>query len=238
MTHDARADQRELARQAREPAREAARQLRETRTGQRADRGRDPDEPDTRSRFQKIALELFTANGYEATSLREIAERVGVTKAALYYHFKTKDDIIGSLVQDRVARLEELVTWAKAQPRTVATRRGALLRYSDMLQEHGGHSLMRFFERNQSSMTQHRAGVVMREQMTRLLDVLSDKKAPLPEQIRLSLAIFALHSAWFTVRDPQTTDDQRRAAALEVAMDLIDRPGAGSNQITGNTTRS
>ena len=38
---------------------------------------------DTRSRVQKVALELFAEQGYEKTSLREIAERLGVTKAAL-----------------------------------------------------------------------------------------------------------------------------------------------------------
>ena len=56
----------------------------------------------TPDRIQDVALELFTEQGYEATSLREIAERLGVTKAALYYHFKTKDDIVTSLVEDRV----------------------------------------------------------------------------------------------------------------------------------------
>jgi AcrR family transcriptional regulator len=40
------------------------------------------------------ALELFNEQGYDKTSLREIAERVGVTKAALYYHFERKEDIL------------------------------------------------------------------------------------------------------------------------------------------------
>ena len=48
-----------------------------------------------------VALKLFTEQGYEATSLREIAEALGVTKAALYYHFRTKDDIVTSLIEDR-----------------------------------------------------------------------------------------------------------------------------------------
>ena len=47
---------------------------------------------DTRARIQQIALELFAEHGYERTSLREIAERLGVTKAALYYHFKSKEE--------------------------------------------------------------------------------------------------------------------------------------------------
>ncbi len=178
--------------------------------------------PGTRTRIQQIALELFTQNGYEATSLREIAERLGVTKAALYYHFRTKDEIIESLVEDRLAKIEELIAWAEAEPRALATRREFLRRYSDLLHEQGHHALMRFFERNQSSMTQHKAGVMMRGRIAQMLDLLSERDAPLTEQIRCSLAIFALHSTWFTVRDPDVTDDQRREAALDVALSLLD----------------
>jgi AcrR family transcriptional regulator len=224
VARQAREHERETARQAREVEREMARQLRESHTGQRGDRGREPGEPDTRSRIQQVALELFTENGYEATSLREIAERLGVTKAALYYHFKTKDDIIESLVHDRLTSLEDLVVWAEAQPRTVATRREALRRYADMLHEQHHHGLMRCFERNQSSMAQLKAGASMREKMMQMQAVLSGQDAPLQDQIRCSLAIFALHSVMF-FRDPQATDEQRREAALEVALELVDRPG-------------
>src|SRR5271156_6797402 len=52
---------------------------------------------DTRAQAQKVALELFAEQGYEKTSLREIAERLGVTKAALYYHFPSKQDILMAL---------------------------------------------------------------------------------------------------------------------------------------------
>src|SRR5579875_3578743 len=47
-----------------------------------------------RERILDVALELFNAQGYDKTSLREIAERLGVTKAALYYHFERKEDIL------------------------------------------------------------------------------------------------------------------------------------------------
>ena len=70
-------------------------------------------------RIQAVALELFTEQGYEETSLREIAERLGVTKAALYYHFKSKDEIVASFVEDRLAPIDELIAWAEiaAAPR-------------------------------------------------------------------------------------------------------------------------
>jgi AcrR family transcriptional regulator len=47
-----------------------------------------------RQEILDVALELFNEQGYEKTSLREIAERLGVTKAALYYHFERKEDIL------------------------------------------------------------------------------------------------------------------------------------------------
>ena len=51
----------------------------------------------TRERILNVALELFGAQGYDGTSLRQIAEQLGVTKAALYYHFESKEDILRAL---------------------------------------------------------------------------------------------------------------------------------------------
>jgi AcrR family transcriptional regulator len=53
--------------------------------------------PSTRERILDVALDLFIENGFDKTSLREIAEQLGVTKAALYYHFASKEDILMAL---------------------------------------------------------------------------------------------------------------------------------------------
>jgi AcrR family transcriptional regulator len=53
--------------------------------------------PDTRERILDVALDLFIEKGYDKSSLREIAEQLGVTKAALYYHFRSKQDILMAL---------------------------------------------------------------------------------------------------------------------------------------------
>jgi AcrR family transcriptional regulator len=45
---------------------------------------------ETRERILDVAQELFTRQGYEKTSLRDIAERLEITKAALYYYFERK----------------------------------------------------------------------------------------------------------------------------------------------------
>lgn len=57
-----------------------------------------PDtERSTRDRILDVALELFTEHGYDKTSLRQIADRLGFSKAALYYHFASKGDILVAL---------------------------------------------------------------------------------------------------------------------------------------------
>ena len=51
----------------------------------------------TRERILDIALELFSTQGYDKTSLREIAQRLGFSKAAIYYHFASKEEILLAL---------------------------------------------------------------------------------------------------------------------------------------------
>jgi AcrR family transcriptional regulator len=49
---------------------------------------------ETRERILDVAQQLFIQQGYDKTSLRDIAERLGITKAALYYYFERKEDIL------------------------------------------------------------------------------------------------------------------------------------------------
>jgi AcrR family transcriptional regulator len=179
--------------------------------------------PGTRSRIQEIALELFTEHGYEATSLREIAERLGVTKAALYYHFKTKEDIVASFMEDRLAAVEEIVAWGRAQPKTDETRREVLIRYSEMLATSGHHRVMRFLERNQTALRGHPKSEKLRHSMLGVVDLLSDPGDPLPVRLKSSLALFAMHATWFLDPDQTAyTDEERARSALQIALELLD----------------
>lgn len=58
---------------------------------------------DTRQQILDVAADLFIEKGYDATSLREISEKIGVTKAALYYHFANKQDILRALAEPAMA---------------------------------------------------------------------------------------------------------------------------------------
>ncbi|MGN9812195.1 TetR/AcrR family transcriptional regulator [Micromonospora sp. BQ11] len=182
----------------------------------------------TRDRIKAVALELFTEQGYEATSLREIAERLNVTKAALYYHFKSKDEIVTSFVEDRLDRMDALIDWARSQPATLDTRRAVIGRYADTMFDSEQPSVMRFFEQNQTALKSLAAGRLMRDRMLQLADVLSRGDDSPAAQLRAALAIFAVHSSWFAVRTPGITDAERRRIALEVADELLAAIGATS----------
>lgn len=53
---------------------------------------------DTRTRILGVALELIAEHGYAGTSTRVMCERLGFTKAALYYHFRAKEELVDDLL--------------------------------------------------------------------------------------------------------------------------------------------
>jgi AcrR family transcriptional regulator len=53
---------------------------------------------DTRRRILDTATELFNERGYARTSIRDIAEHIGMTKGSLYYHFASKDELLYAII--------------------------------------------------------------------------------------------------------------------------------------------
>lgn len=54
---------------------------------------------DTKERIMESALNLFAQNGYPGTSMSDIANRLGITKAALYKHYNSKQEILNCIVE-------------------------------------------------------------------------------------------------------------------------------------------
>lgn len=175
----------------------------------------------TRQRIQEVALELFAEQGYEKTSLREIAERLDVTKAALYYHFKTKEDIIISVFEDSTRPIDELIEWAQGQPRTLETKREVLRRYSEAMA--AGAQLYRFMQENQATMRELSIGETVKKRLFTLVELLRTEEGPLADQVRCVSALFTLHAGMMFLQHVEGDPEETRQAALEVATDLITR---------------
>jgi AcrR family transcriptional regulator len=71
--------------------------------------------PDTRRRLIEIAAGLFTRHSFAGTSLQMIADELGVTKAAVYHHFKTREELLGAVVQPLIDELTSVIETAEAQ---------------------------------------------------------------------------------------------------------------------------
>lgn len=175
----------------------------------------------TRQRIQDVALELFAEQGYEKTSLREIAEHLDVTKAALYYHFKTKEDILVSIFEDLNRPIEELIAWGRDQPRTLETKKEILSRYSEALA--GAAPLFRFMQENQATVRDLSIGVTIKDRVLGLVDLIKDADAPLTDQVRCFSALFTMHAGMLALRDVDGDPEDKRKAALEVAVELVTR---------------
>lgn len=75
-----------------------------------------------KTRIIGAALDLFTEHGISGTSLQMIADAIGVTKAAVYHQFPTKDEIVVAAVEVELASLEAMLDAAEADdqgPRSV-----------------------------------------------------------------------------------------------------------------------
>jgi AcrR family transcriptional regulator len=179
---------------------------------------------DTRARIQKVALELFAEQGYEKTSLREIAERLDVTKAALYYHFKSKEDIVRSLVEDYFGQMDALIAWAKTQPRTPGLRREIISQYVRIVAD--GSDVFRMLHHNQAAVNSLAAGKergeVFRERMTGLIEALTEPGAGMEERLRAAMALGGVSVGWMFFVDQVADRDELRAAVLGIATGLAE----------------
>jgi AcrR family transcriptional regulator len=90
----------------------------------------------TPERILAASRALFAERGYRATSMQTIADQVGITKAALYYHFASKDELLRQLTLPMLDELESALAKAEAagDPETVRWR--AIEGYVDVYLRH------------------------------------------------------------------------------------------------------
>jgi len=90
------------------------------------------------TRILAAALDLFAAHGVSGTSLQMIADAVGVTKAAVYHQFKTKEEIVVAVTDMELAKLEDALEAAEAEQDPLQARKVLLTRVIDTAVERRG----------------------------------------------------------------------------------------------------
>ncbi len=193
----------------------------------------------TRERIQAIALELFAEQGYDKTSLREIAERLGVTKAALYYHFNSKEDIVRSFTEDYRAELDEVIGWGASQPPGPATRARILARYAGIVDRR--LPVIRFMEQNQAALHSLMSDDASRKKLFRaqfmsLFDLLAPPGSALADRVRAAMAVVSVGMCPLLFGHEAASPEELHAAVLGVACELAGADpavAAGQAGVTG-----
>ncbi|BCQ07526.1 TetR family transcriptional regulator [Mycobacterium heckeshornense] len=110
-----------------------------------ASRFRDITRSAAQTRILDAALKLIAENGVSGTSLQMIADEIGVTKAAVYHQFKTKEEIVIALTERELGGLEETLEAAEAEESQPRARELLLDRVIDLaVQRRGAMSTLQF----------------------------------------------------------------------------------------------
>lgn len=160
---------------------------------------------DTKRAIRDAAVRLFVAKGFEETSLREIADAVGITKPSLYYHYASKLELLVAIVNPLLDDLRTLADDVEQRPPDPEARRSVLQTYI-------------------RTMIRHRdAGEMMLRNAVPIINALADQYPVIVDANK------ALRN-WLAGPDPTAVQLLRASAAMEIlAVALI------SNEIVQDT---
>ncbi|ALE06179.1 hypothetical protein AL755_13075 [Arthrobacter sp. ERGS1:01] len=178
---------------------------------------------DTKAEAQRVALALFSAKGYEATSLREIADHLGISKASLYYHFKSKEDIVTSQMTSRGNEAAELLAWTRTQPASPELLERTVLRWVDgtTIDKLRG---IRFINTNPALMRTMKDGPgvgTLRESLSEIAEFLAGDQADPARILLIRMALLSINSAASAAAGTPTSDEDIVEAARSMARALL-----------------
>ena len=168
------------------------------------------------------AVLLFAEHGVNGTSLQMIADAIGVTKAAVYHQFKTKDEIVVAAVEVDLAKLEAVLDAAEAEDSARRARELVLAQVIDLAVE----------RRRLVSAVQHDPVIVrflakhkpFRQLMARLYAVLLGPDASVDARIKAATVSAALGGAVMHPLLFDLDDDTLRTRLLHLSLAILDLP--------------
>jgi len=187
---------------------------------------------DTRDKILQAARDLFVERGVQQTSLRDIAERLGLTKPALYYHFESREALLASLVQPLIDDCEAFVaarTGGGAQDAPTL-----LSEYFDLLYRH--RVLLMLLVRDLSTLGALDLGMRLIALRQRITALLIGSRAPLAERVRATVAIGGLSDC--VVELPDEPMEEKRADAVEAACAALKRARSAARARRAARSRS
>jgi len=187
-----------------------------------------PPHPDakvnTRQRILDVALDLFTEQGYDGTSLRQIAEQLSITKAAIYYYFESKEDILMALHMRLHEFGREALLIIGETPVTLELWEQLLNQILGQMMSQRKIFLMH--ERNQAVLEKlHREDHEAEHEdiQNQFRRVLNDAGVPLRDRVRMAASFGVVFSSLFLAGDAfeSTTEEELGVMLREILHDVL-----------------
>jgi AcrR family transcriptional regulator len=189
----------------------------------------DQADASTRERILDVSLDLFTDQGFDGTSMREIADRLHITKPSIYYHFASKEEILLALH----LRMHEFAKAAlgrlSGQNVTLQAWGSLLDELPDQLAAH--RKLFLMHERNQAALEKlHRKEHDDEHDdiQQRLRQALADPSLSLRDRVRIACSLGAVLGGLLMAGDAFDNVPSAELGSLvkDAVRDLLADPGA------------
>jgi AcrR family transcriptional regulator len=180
---------------------------------------------DTKAAIHRAALDLFSSQGYEKTSLREIAEQVGITKASLYYHYSSKQELLRAIIGTFMDDIRRVLGSIDELPWSPESERELLGAYVDVVISHRstGPTLLRDVAAVLAAFGDDLDALVT--QSRRFQNWLAGPDSTAADRLRAAAAVEAIGAAMSTeIND--LTDPEIRAILLDTATAILARRGS------------
>lgn len=177
---------------------------------------------DTKAEIRATAIRLIAAKGFEQTSMREIGDAVGITKASLYYHYSSKLDILLAIVEPIIYEIDGVVASLAGLPHSDANVRDILDKYLQGLIQHreGGALFVRDTVAIVNAIATHFPSVV---ETTRTLYAWLAGPAPTPDSQLRAVACLEVLGVALTSAElvPTATEDDVAGSLLDAALAVL-----------------
>ena len=139
----------------------------------------------TRSAILNKAADLFSDRGYAETSMSDLAESLGLSKAAIYHHFESKESILKNLVATTIQEMRVLVEEIESLSADKVNPQEVLRRLAELIFIHRRVVSLVLFQLPAEMRTQ---GIERRDYMFRLQKILAGKNSTLESRMRAKAA--------------------------------------------------
>jgi AcrR family transcriptional regulator len=174
-------------------------------------------------RIASLALTRFGDGGFAGTSVADLADALGVSKAAIYYHYRSKDALLHHLVDPLLDAIDTCITGHSHPPPSADTARQLLTDYLTVLTAH--RDIVTWVATDVAVLNHPKLGPRIRDQNRQLRTLLVAPDPSVPATLRAAAALGAIWRPLITEPEIDLAHTPHRQTLIDAALATLDAAG-------------